>query len=43
MQALRWVNQYISAFGGGPNRLRIKGHGAGGASIELHMVANQGQ
>ena len=43
LQALRWVNKYISAFGGDPNRVTINGQSAGGSSVELHMVANRGQ
>lgn len=41
LQALRSVNQYISAFVGDPNRVMINGQSAGGASVELHMVAHQ--
>ncbi|KAI9460673.1 Alpha/Beta hydrolase protein [Boletus coccyginus] len=43
VQALRWVNQYIGAFGGDPNRVTINGQSAGGSSVELHMIANRGQ
>ncbi|KAF9224779.1 alpha/beta-hydrolase [Gyrodon lividus] len=43
IQALKWVKQYISAFGGDPNRVTINGQSAGGSSVELHMVAHEGE
>ncbi|KAK7461802.1 hypothetical protein VKT23_008234 [Stygiomarasmius scandens] len=38
-QALRWVQEHITAFGGDPTKVTIDGHSAGGASVELHLVA----
>ncbi|KAF7350824.1 Aldolase-II domain-containing protein [Mycena sanguinolenta] len=38
--ALKWVNEHISSFGGDPQAVTINGQSAGGASVELHMVAN---
>ncbi|KAI0050267.1 alpha/beta-hydrolase [Auriscalpium vulgare] len=41
IQALRWVKQYISTFGGNPSRVTINGESAGGSSVELHLVARE--
>ncbi|KAG0698322.1 Alpha/Beta hydrolase protein [Suillus ampliporus] len=43
IQALKWVKSYISKFGGDPNQVTINGQSAGGSSVELHMVANEGE
>ncbi|KAK0186160.1 alpha/beta-hydrolase [Armillaria mellea] len=40
-QALKWVKRHIGAFGGDPLRVTINGQSAGGASVELHLVANE--
>ena len=37
--ALLWVKHHISAFGGDPHKVTINGESAGGASVELHLVA----
>lgn len=42
IEALRWVQQHIDNFGGDPNKVTINGESAGGSSIELHLVASQG-
>ncbi|TFY77740.1 hypothetical protein EWM64_g6269 [Hericium alpestre] len=41
IQALKWVQKYISAFGGNSEEVTINGQSAGGSSVELHMTANQ--
>ncbi|KAG6850107.1 hypothetical protein H0H93_001028 [Arthromyces matolae] len=40
-EALRWVKRHIAIFGGNPDRVTINGESAGGASVELHLVANR--
>ncbi|OAX36717.1 alpha/beta-hydrolase [Rhizopogon vinicolor AM-OR11-026] len=41
-QAMRWVQKYISAFGGDPTKVTIWGESAGSWSVALHMVTNGG-
>ncbi|EIM86909.1 carotenoid ester lipase precursor [Stereum hirsutum FP-91666 SS1] len=40
--ALRWVQKYIKAFGGDPDRVIIWGESAGAISTALHLVTNGG-
>ncbi|KAE9386921.1 alpha/beta-hydrolase [Gymnopus androsaceus JB14] len=39
IEALKWIQLYISAFGGDPNKVTLNGHSAGASSIKLHLVA----
>ncbi|KAI0029012.1 Alpha/Beta hydrolase protein [Vararia minispora EC-137] len=43
LAALHWIKRHISAFGGDPGRVTINGQSAGGASVELHLIANEGE
>lgn len=38
--ALKWVQKYIEAFGGDPNRVTILGNSAGAVSVSLHVLSN---
>ncbi|KIY52459.1 alpha/beta-hydrolase [Fistulina hepatica ATCC 64428] len=41
-ESFRWVQNYISAFGGDPDKVTIWGQSAGAISVALHMVTNGG-
>lgn len=41
--ALKWVNSYISRFGGDPKRVTIWGESAGSTSVSLQMITNGGK
>ncbi|PIL34439.1 hypothetical protein GSI_03215 [Ganoderma sinense ZZ0214-1] len=41
-EALRWIQKYISAFGGDPAKVMIWGQSAGAMSSALHMLHNNG-
>ncbi|KAH9889020.1 carotenoid ester lipase precursor [Cubamyces lactineus] len=40
--ALRWIQKYISEFGGDPKKVTIWGESAGSQSVAFHMVTNGG-
>ena len=37
--AMTWVKENIANFGGDTSKTTLMGHGAGGASASMHMVA----
>lgn len=41
-EALRWIQKYISVFGGDPTKVTIQGESAGAISVGLQMVTNGG-
>ncbi|KAJ7366220.1 carotenoid ester lipase precursor [Mycena albidolilacea] len=41
-QAFRWIQKYITAFGGDPTKVTIWGESAGAISVSLQMLANGG-
>ncbi|GJE92626.1 carotenoid ester lipase precursor [Phanerochaete sordida] len=41
-QAMRWVQQYISAFNGDPTKVTIFGESAGSISVSLHLLTSNG-
>jgi len=41
IEALRWVQKYITHFGGDPAKVTIAGESAGSASVSLLLLAPQ--
>ncbi|KAH9915056.1 carotenoid ester lipase [Epithele typhae] len=41
-ESLKWIQKYISAFGGDPEKVMIWGESAGAISVAHHMLANNG-
>ncbi|PSS34240.1 hypothetical protein PHLCEN_2v1750, partial [Hermanssonia centrifuga] len=42
VEALRWIQRNVGAFGGDAGRVTINGQSAGASSVELHLVAGAG-
>jgi carboxylesterase type B len=40
--ALEWLQKNIAKFGGDPDRVTIAGESAGGGSVMLHAIAQDG-
>lgn len=40
-QSLRWIRRNIQSFGGEPKSVTLMGHGAGAASVHMHMMSAQ--
>lgn len=43
VQALKWVQEHITAFGGDPSRVTINGESAGGGSVVHHIVSPESE
>ncbi|KAK2713702.1 cholinesterase-like [Artemia franciscana] len=43
IRVLQWVKENIARFGGDPSRVTLIGHGAGAASVTVHMVSPRSQ
>ena len=41
VQALKWVNENISAFGGDPDNVTLVGHGSGSVCASYHLISKQ--
>ncbi|KAF9016577.1 alpha/beta-hydrolase [Hymenopellis radicata] len=40
--ALKWIQKYVTAFGGDPDKVTIWGESAGAISVASHMIINDG-
>ncbi|KAF9018964.1 carotenoid ester lipase precursor [Hymenopellis radicata] len=40
--ALKWIQKYVTAFGGDPDKVTIWGESAGAMSVASHMIINDG-
>ncbi|XP_041459797.1 acetylcholinesterase-like [Lytechinus variegatus] len=43
LEALKWVNKHITAFGGDPDQVTIFGQSAGAGSVGLHLLAQESE